>query len=82
MNSAWKDLAEEAGFIRFKPDEDPWTPIDWSCDYTLELEVYSKLLIQKCIDICMKNQFSGADHFNNGSVSSAELIKQHFGIDK
>ena len=51
MNEQIKQLAEQAGFIRFSPDEDPYTPIDWSCDYTEELEKFAKLIVWECISI-------------------------------
>jgi hypothetical protein len=49
-------------------------------------EVYNKkfaeLIVRECVDICMKNQYEGTPLYNNGSISSAEFIKQHFGVEK
>ena len=49
MNKHIEKLVEEAGFIRFLPEENPATPIDWSCDYTPELEQFAMLVIGDCI---------------------------------
>lgn len=51
MNKRILELADQAGFIRFSPEEDPHTPIDWSSDYSLELEKFAELIIKECIDI-------------------------------
>lgn len=40
-----------------------------------------ELTVRECVSICMKNQFDGAENYNNGSVSSAEFIKDHFGVE-
>ena len=40
-------LIDDAGFVRFLPDEDRATPIDWSCDYTNELNALVKLLVSE-----------------------------------
>lgn len=49
--------------------------------YELDVDEFAKQIIQTCISICMGNQFTGADSFNNGSVCSAEMIKDYFGVD-
>lgn len=41
-------LTDQAGFVRWSPEEDPNTPIDWSCDYTKELETLVRLVVQTC----------------------------------
>lgn len=43
-------------------------------------EKFADLIIQECVAICMDNQFTGAENYNNGSVSSAQLIEEHFGL--
>ena len=48
MNKRIKKLANQAGFIRFSPEEDPDTPIDWSCDYTAELDKFAELIVREC----------------------------------
>jgi hypothetical protein len=45
-------------------------------------EKFAELIMLECVDICMKNQFDGAENHNNGAVSSAELIKEHFGVEE
>lgn len=55
------------------------------CDDWQEGVSMSKLIeltVRECIGICMKNQFDGAENYNNGSVSSAEFIKEHFGVQE
>lgn len=42
------ELTNQAGFIRYLSEEDPNTPIDWSCDYTRELETLVRLVVQTC----------------------------------
>jgi|688.fasta_scaffold1853968_2 hypothetical protein len=48
----------------------------------IDVEKFAELIVKECVDICMKNQFDGADNYNNGSISSAEFIKQHFGVEE
>jgi hypothetical protein len=45
-------------------------------------EKFAELIVRECVNICMKNQFTGANYYNNGSVSSAEFIKEHFGVEE
>ena len=47
---------------------------------TFDKEKFAELIVRECVGICMKNQFDGAENYNNGSVSSAEFIKEHFGV--
>lgn len=44
MHKHTKKLAKEAGFIFWSKDEHPHAPIDWSCDYDLELEKFEELV--------------------------------------
>lgn len=81
MKDSFRKLAEEAGFVFWEPSEFPARPIDWASDYDLEFDRYSEMIVKKCIEICKANQFQGADHFNNGSLSSAELISDFFKVD-
>lgn len=67
-------LTEEAGFTRFSPDEDPQTPIDWSCDYTQELQRLTELVIRECIGVVD----TAVTHREPASTYTAK-IKQHFG---
>jgi hypothetical protein len=43
---------------------------------------FAELIVRECVDICMKNQYEGTPLYNNGSVSSAEFIKEHFGVEE
>ena len=49
MKDKIKKIAEKAGFVLFTPEEDPRTPIDWSCDYDVELQEFAKLIVQECV---------------------------------
>ena len=46
----------------------------------LDRHKFAELIIRQCSEICLSNQFDGAEHYNNGSVSCSELIKHRFGI--
>lgn len=48
MNKLIKELADQAGFVMFSPQEDPHIPIDWSSDYTSELAKFANLIIKHC----------------------------------
>ena len=74
MNERIKELAEQAGIhpSNFEPDADIKVP----------MEKFAELIVKECVSICMKNQFDGAENYNNGSVSSAEFIKEHFGVEE
>jgi hypothetical protein len=52
MNPKVRELAEKAGFIFWQDEE--WKPqdavIDWSTQYDSELEKFTNLVIQECID--------------------------------
>ena len=51
---------------------------DW--EEGVSISMLAELIIKECIAICMKNQYDGAELYNNGSISSAEFIKEHFGV--
>ena len=86
MNNRIKELTKQAGFIHFSPDEDSDTPIDWSCDYTTELEKFAELIVEECYQHC-KDQLmdkklaeeAGLD-YNDGVMDCAIGLKQHFGV--
>jgi hypothetical protein len=70
MNKRINRLIDQAGFIKFTVEEDPETPIDWSCDYTEELNKFAELIIDECVNICISNRHD----------DSAFHIEEHFGI--
>ena len=79
MNKEFKSLADEAGFVRFSPEEDSDTPIDWSCDYTEDLNRFAELIVRQCAMI--------ADTERSNSVGCGYItktlgmrIKEHFGV--
>ncbi len=73
MNERIKDLAEKAGFITFSPEEDPHTPIDWSCDYSSELEKFAELIVEECA----KEQHI---RFCKEGDVSWDVLMDHFGL--
>ena len=86
MNNRIKELSEQAGFIHFSPDEDSDTPIDWSCDYTTELEKFAELIVEECYQHC-KDQLMDKKlaeeaglTYNDGVMDCAIGLKQHFGV--
>jgi hypothetical protein len=46
------ELIDKAGFIRFAEDEDPNTPVDWSCDYSNEIEKLVEITVRECLNEC------------------------------
>jgi hypothetical protein len=50
--------------------------------FSLYNKKFAELIVRECVKICMKNQFDGSDNYNNGSISSSEFIKQHFGVEE
>lgn len=79
MGTRLDDLVDAAGFIRFTPQEDPHTPIDWSNDYSIELNELAKLIINECIaqardEVQYHSNWEVADHVST-------RLKRHFGVD-
>ena len=74
VNERIQKLADQAGFIRFSPEEDPHTPIDWSSDYTYELEKFAELIVQECVNVLHDNELW------NRHISHA--LKEHFGVEE
>jgi hypothetical protein len=73
MNERIKQLANQAGYY-----VDP--------DFDIEFEVFAKLIVRECAEVCAKQSFHYAEHNNPGSAASAAdacriLIKQHFGVE-
>lgn len=68
-------LVDAAGFVRFSPDEDRLEPIDWSSDYTAELEKFAGLIISECMGVV-------ADSVDRREPASTyvDKIRQHFGV--
>lgn len=80
MNQRINELINQAGFVRFSPEEDPLTPIDWSCDYTKEVEEFAKLLIAECIVALAPDLKSSEDvNYINSMINK---LKQHFGVEE
>jgi hypothetical protein len=50
MNERIRKLSDEAGFVRFSTEEDSDTPIDWSSDYSAELEKFAELIVRECLN--------------------------------
>lgn len=85
MQDKIKLLAQEAGFCFFSPEEDFDEPIDWSCDYTDEFEVFANLLqkqtrketIQEVVDLLKELHEISRDR-HNYYLCAANLIKEDF----
>jgi hypothetical protein len=83
MNERINELATQAGFIRFSPKEDPNTPIDWSSDYTAELNRFAELIVQECIDVLkrpdvvMTTNKMKLSEYNQGWVNGRKLAIEH-----
>jgi hypothetical protein len=69
MNERIKELMQQAG----TDTSGKWMGVDHA-------EKFAELIVKECASICMKNQYEGTPLYNNGSVSSAEFIKEHFGV--
>ena len=75
MNEQLKELAGKANFGHIeKHSED--------IKFDPRLEAYAKLIIEKCAEICVKNEY-----FNEHSVASeyatkaSQAFKSHFGME-
>lgn len=76
MNERIQKLANKAGFIRFSKKENPDMPIDWSSDYTNELEKFAELILLECN---MALQPYLRDMISRGQA--CDLIDKHFGVE-
>ena len=84
MNERIRQLAEQAGFIRFSPDEDPYTLIDWSCDYTEELEKFAELIVKECVKVMYDNAIERKvpPDINQTPTHYAIAVLEHFGVEE
>jgi hypothetical protein len=78
MNKRIIELADQAGFVRFSPDEDPTMPIDWSCDYDVELQKFAYLIVQECAAVC--DLYGMPDGTSQTAMILSSAIKRKFGI--
>ena len=84
MNERIQQLSKQAGFIRFSPDEDSNTPIDWSCDYTEELEKFAKLIVRECVKVMYDNAIERKvpPDINQTPTHYAVAVLEHFGVEE
>ena len=80
MNKKIKEIAEKAGFVLFTPQEDPRTPIDWSCDYDAELQEFAKLIVKECMTIA-RNADDVSVHGAGFGYGIAMDISEQFGVE-
>jgi hypothetical protein len=80
MNERIKELEKQAW--EFVDKTWNWANANNPSQATLFKTKFAELIVRECVDICMKNQYEGTPLYNNGSISSAEFIKQHFGVEK
>lgn len=85
MNERIKLLAEQAGFVFW--GEEPWGPgegqIDWSSNYTKELNKFVELLVKDCAETVEKLKFSPegpSDEVRYQRVLAARAILERYGI--
>jgi hypothetical protein len=81
MNKQIRKLVDQAGFIRFSPEEDPHTPIDWSCDYTEELNRFAELIVKECAEATrwQEHNMSAEQRLR---LEIYQDIKKHFGVEE
>ena len=72
MNERLNRLIDQAGFIKFTVEEDPETPIDWSCDYTEELNKFTLPLVVELVILIKVPLFSCSKI--NGSHAGPPLL--------
>ena len=82
-------LITESGFIRFTSEENPKTPIDWSCDYTRELERFAELIVRECARIARATPCPYEDEelkqrlghtWDMAAAAAGRGIVKHFGV--
>lgn len=84
MKKEIRKLVEQADFC-FWGDES-WNPgepgdIDWSSDYTKELNTLCELLVQRCADICYNLRFTPegpTEGIEWQRSLCGDAIKEHF----
>jgi hypothetical protein len=75
-----KELSEIAGITtNIETDHFEKDPNKWMDYYSVK---FAELIVQECVSVCLKNQFTGTLLYNDGALSSAELIKSHFGVEE
>jgi len=76
MNTKFKDIAEQAGFVLW--GDESWNigdNVDWGSRYDDELEKFAWLIVNECAGL--------VDHIlKEGGGNQSDVIKQHFGICK
>lgn len=86
MNKRIKELVDQAGFIRFSPKEDPRTPIDWSCEYSTELNQFAELIVRECATVVASVSPCFGDYRDQIEVNlrdyCAKKIMEHFGVEE
>jgi hypothetical protein len=74
MNKRIQELIKEAGFITW--EDEPWGPgagkIDWASDYSKEMELFVKRLVQEMI-LCVEDHCDGSDLQNNAAISRVAI---------
>ena len=81
MNEQFKKLREQARVIVYAEELAQREAYETGFHWERVNQIFAELIVKKCSEICMSNQFGGADNYNNGSVSCSELIKHNFGIE-
>ena len=58
MNHRINELLNAAGFVRYSPEENPATPIDWSCNYSKEMEKFAELIVKDVLRVVAAHTLS------------------------
>tara|TARA_R110000868_G_scaffold177887_1_gene417043 strand:+ start:419 stop:670 length:252 start_codon:yes stop_codon:yes gene_type:complete len=83
MNKQIRKLVDQAGFVRFSAKEDPHRPIDWSCDYTEELDRFAELIVRECRKVIDELYHKTPLELCGPLLTADEEIAKHFyGIEK
>lgn len=81
MNERIKDFVEEAGFHPAHPmsglnPNSVFPPTNMNGECSKELKKFAELIIQECANIVNSLE----QHEGQGDCSTAEYIKEHFGV--
>lgn len=77
MNGRVRQMLEDAGFVFWQDEQ--WSDsqvIDWSCNYDKEIEMFVKMVVDKCVSICEEGLPT-----QTTSKGAAQRIKHYFEIN-
>jgi hypothetical protein len=74
MNERIEKLFDQAKVECFKMGSKPATTVGYD-----ELEKFAELIVQECVDICLRNHINNIETISAGEC--AYDIQEHFGVD-